>query len=1142
MLSLFKRPVVIAIVGLAAIGCLVWFAGPYFAFADYHPLATAFARAIAIVAFIVAWAIVCAVRQYRATRAGDRLMAAVATPVSPREQPSAEAVQLRERFEQAIATLKQHRGGRHGVYELPWYVIIGPPGSGKTTAIANSGLRFPLASTEGKPTVRGVGGTRNCEWLFADEAVFLDTAGRYTTQDSDAAGDSSAWREFLSLLCTHRPRRPINGIIVALSAAALMEGDAAREHNAATIRRRLNELYRELRIALPVYVIVTKCDLLSGFTEYFDDLTPDDRRQVWGVTLPYGRTAAADVAQHLSREIDALVERLNGRVLPRIAAERDLRRRAKIFGFPQQVAAVKPALAELASAIASTGPFDERLVLRGLYLTSGTQAGTPVDHVLGKMANRFGVTTESMPTLTGRVRAFFVERLLKDVVLPEAGLAGVNRRVEIRKAAAQLGVYAALIAMFVFGAAALTISYRRNLAYVHEIGTDVRSLQKPTSNRESIGNAVPRLDAIRHVVDVADRYRSERPWSMRWGLYQGSSIGNAARDAYLRELDGALLPLVAARIRQRMIDSATEPEKLYAYLKAYLMLGQPQHLDKTHLRIAADLSGKEADHFAALLEYQDSLRPIPLDQPLIAQARSTIRQASLPELMYRQIRYAFAVDDAGGVRLDLASGVGIDRVLRRKSGVSLSRPIARLYTPAAFKEITTRDASELGQQFMADQWVWGAAGAPPATPTTLASDVGALYEQDYIAAWDRVVKDIEPVPMGSVADAKEALAILAAPTSPLRGLLKTIDENTFLVKPPERVDRDKGIRDRLTDLLRRTSPAAVIAPPGTAVTTHFAAIHQLVTGQGGNVPLDGVLEKFKQIQQKLEPVGTGVGQTDPLDAGTVNGVGELVTGLKRDAATLPPAVGSIVAAVANGTARVTRAGVSGTLESRYQQDVLRACTEVTMGRYPFVTTSAVDVPLADFGRLFGYGGVFDAFFVKELAPLVDTRRSPWVWRADASGASVGPSNAMLRQFETAERIRETFFKAGSQEPEVRFRLTPAALDPSTTRFVIEIDGQRFEYRHGPERSWQATWPGPMPGAAAVTFEGLTASRPNRVFDGPWALFRLVDAAQLQRDGDSRYALRYRIDGHEARVSVEATSIRNPFGARDLQQFRCGAES
>ena len=208
-----------------------------------------------------------------------------------KEQPSAEAAKLRERFEEAVATLTKERRAGHSLYDLPWYVFIGAPGSGKTTALINSGLKFPLEQRVGKGAVRGVGGTRNCDWWFTDEAVFLDTAGRYTTQDSDATSDSEGWKEFLALLTKYRKRRPVNGIVLTVSAQDLMTlGESGREANVEAARRRLVELSNELRIQLPVYVMVTKCDMVAGFTEYFDDLTQEGRAQVWGVTFPYEQT------------------------------------------------------------------------------------------------------------------------------------------------------------------------------------------------------------------------------------------------------------------------------------------------------------------------------------------------------------------------------------------------------------------------------------------------------------------------------------------------------------------------------------------------------------------------------------------------------------------------------------------------------------------------------------------------------------------------------------------------------------------------------------------------------------------------------------------------------------------------------------
>ncbi len=119
-----------------------------------------------------------------------------------------------------------------------------------------------------------------------------------------------------------------------------MQGDAGRETHVEAARRRLDELSRELRIQLPVYLMVTKCDMVAGFTEYFDDLTQEGRAQVWGVTFPYERTLSGEAPDAFPAEFDALIARLNARLFARLEQERGARRRAKVFAFPQQMAGV----------------------------------------------------------------------------------------------------------------------------------------------------------------------------------------------------------------------------------------------------------------------------------------------------------------------------------------------------------------------------------------------------------------------------------------------------------------------------------------------------------------------------------------------------------------------------------------------------------------------------------------------------------------------------------------------------------------------------------------------------------------------------------------------------------------------------------
>src|SRR5262245_48138892 len=638
MLGFVRRRWFLTLLGFVLLAVFIWYAGPYFSFADYSPLEPVNARIFLFLAILVVWAGWRAWKRLRAMQAGDRLVAAVVRQASPREErPSAEAVQLRERFETGVATLKQSRKGGHSLYDLPWYIIIGAPGSGKTTALLNSGLKFPLEQRMGKGALRGVGGTRNCDWWFTDEAIFLDTAGRYTTQDSDSESDAAGWSEFLSLLKKYRTRRPLNGIILTISAHDLMtQGARGREIHVEAARHRLNEVYQQLNIQLPVYMMVTKCDLVAGFMEYFDDLTQEGRAQVWGVTFPYDQTLNGDATQAFPAEFDQLMARLNARVFARVEEDRDVRRRSRIFAFPQQMAALREALGQFIAEVFTSTRLDQQILLRGVYLTSGTQEGTPIDRLIGSIGRRYGVAPEVVAPPTGRGKAYFVERLLKEVMLGESGLAGVNRRLELKKAALQLGAYAAMAVIALLGIIAFSVSYSRNRSYIDDVAQALEKLKEvpgvaAASSPEAL---LPRLDAVRGVVDVANRYRDDAPWSMRWGLFQGNSIGNAARDAYVHELDATLLPRVAARIEERLVEYGSQPEKLYEYLKAYLMLGEPKRLDKKHLQLLADIewpsanqaasANSPATHVRNLLEYSDTLRPIAIDPTIVAQARSTL--------------------------------------------------------------------------------------------------------------------------------------------------------------------------------------------------------------------------------------------------------------------------------------------------------------------------------------------------------------------------------------------------------------------------------------------------------------------------------------------------------------------------------------
>jgi type VI secretion system protein ImpL len=342
----FTRQVLV-LIGLICLAALIWYVGPLVAIGEFKPLEGRRTRLLMIALVFACWLCKLAVRFWRDRNMNQRLLSQLAArqPEKPQAgQADEQTAELERRFDHALSILKNSRLNtgkphwysrlsRQYVYQLPWYVFIGAPGSGKTTALVNSGLTFPLADQFGRAAIRGVGGTRHCDWWFTNEAVMLDTAGRYTTQESNEQSDKAEWEGFLRLLRKFRPRQPINGVLLTVSVDDLIKMSADERHQqSVSFRKRLNELRESLRIRFPVYVLVTKLDLLAGFAEYFAGMGRAERSQVWGFTAPYGDNARApDFKSWYRPEFELLLARIHRGMPRRLQDEIDLNARADVF-------------------------------------------------------------------------------------------------------------------------------------------------------------------------------------------------------------------------------------------------------------------------------------------------------------------------------------------------------------------------------------------------------------------------------------------------------------------------------------------------------------------------------------------------------------------------------------------------------------------------------------------------------------------------------------------------------------------------------------------------------------------------------------------------------------------------------------------
>ena len=1190
VLGLIFNPWVLAIVGLIAISLVIWIVGPIVQIGRMVPLESETVRLALIAAIVLLYLISKLWGAWRARRTNTAVvnqLIAQAPTSGATDAASAELATIRERFEKALTILKrarfQGRGlwasasahvGKRFLYELPWYVIIGAPGSGKTTALLNSGLEFPLASSMGEAAVRGVGGTRNCDWWFTTEAVLIDTAGRYTTQDSDRDVDQKAWSGFLALIKSSRPRQPLNGALVTVSVADLLTRTAAeRAKHAAAVRARVQELHQQLGIRFPIYLLVTKSDLLAGFVDYLGDASKEQRQDPWGFTFPLDAQQHTDITK-LPIEFDLLEKRLTDGLIDRLQIERDPARRARIYAFPQQFAGLRGVLQEFVDKVFSPSQFEERPLLRGVYFISGTQEGTPIDRMLGAIARTYRLARTPPPALHATGKSFFLQRLLREVVFAESSLAGTNLKWERRRSLLAWSGYALIALVFGSAATAWGVSYYNNKKYVADVAArvdSVRELVQATPNRASSDLRVL-LPALAATKALAVEEKQSVPWSLGFGLYQGRKLDSATQQVYKRMLVDAVQPRLALRVEDQLKSSGDDPELQYEVLKTYVMLHDPDHFDKGALKsyimadwevnlprdVSIDDRAALEAHLDALLEQGATVSPLPEDKQLVEQTRRMLAQMPLAQRIYSRIRRDGVGANIPEFTIAKAAGPGAALVFTRAGkDKSLTHGVPGLFTYEGYHRGFQKVVDDTTKQLRDEEsWVLGlsegsrsASLRDPQALARLTNEVRRAYLLDYVKQWEFFIADIKLHPMAGLAQAMQAARILSAPDNPLVPLMRGIVKETTLTEVESKSVVDKAqdtarqkideSREKLARMLgTKSEPSAVAAgtPIESIVDGRFESLRQFVKGAaaGGPAPIDTTVALLNEVYVLLSATDTAVkGGNAPPPSDVPNKV-------KAEAGRLPEPVRSLVTTLSATSNAAATGAARANLSSSVNSSIGEFCRQAITGRYPFTASSTTDVTQDDFGRLFAPGGLFDEFFQKNLAALVDTNTRPWTFRQLGEGA-ITRDSATLAQFQRAATIRDTFFRSGGKAPSLRLDFKPQEMDASITQFTLDLDGQLIKYSHGPQIPTSIQWPGPK-GSTQVRLQlqpALASGSSGMTTEGPWALFRMFDKLQLAPStSPEKFRVTFNVDNRRATFEVSTSSVVNPFQLRELREFGC----
>lgn len=1092
---------------------------------------------LVILCIVFVYVVVMILLRLRAARAGSKLQSSLEDEAD-RETGAArpgheqEIEQLKARMLEAIEALKRSpagraAGGASALYVLPWYMVIGPPAAGKTTLLKNSGLSFPYTDASGRgSSVQGVRGTRNCGWWFAEEAIILDTAGRYI--DSYEAEAHEEWLGFLDLLREQRGRKPINGLVVTMSVEDLICGSEDDiDSHAGKIRTRIDELIQRLGLTFPVYVVFTKCDLIRGFWEAFHDFSREERSQVLGASLARDRVAEESSREVFAAEMKPLLKALQQAAVQRVGRGCDAQERHDAFFFPEQLVALQPRMERFVEVLFRENPYQQPPVFRGFYFSSGTQEGPALDPVMQALVESSEDPDAALPAppeprAIDEKRSFFIRQFFSRIAIADRHMAGPSAKEERRRRRQRVLAFSGAFTVFILFVLLLIGLTVRNRGLID----DVKTLTAQVHSDAQVWDVLEteklwKLDKLSQKLHKMERRGT--PWmrTLHLGTFRGAEILREARlvqfDAvryailekprsslmheivaapagdYLETFGRYRAVHVLADVGNRLLDEEDTKDAAAALTKWWLeqprMPGSQDREEFEQLirRQLIDVADHDAERRTVFNTGQDA------GAAQLDNVREHLRQGWSEASLYPQmIRAAGAVIGAGPASV---SAAGSSRFTGPEVPGAYTRDGYRRIADFLEELETKRGSEALRSVFLGQE------------PRDLRVGLLTQYASDYASHWIDFLNSIRVQQLSSAAQIEDFLRSVSTENSAVVGLVRLVSEQTAF---------GTTVGAPLRQLAERFGPVhSFLAPPGI---------------EGGQPARQGYVEWWDSVAKGF----------DPQNPSAIGGLGSCRTRVAELVVGEEPVHQALRSLLMVPCAALRTADIAtrrDALEAAWGN--VRAQFESRLGnKYPFSDSPTRDVAHEGFVGFFGDDGVFWEFYEAELSP----------WLSPVGERHGRPSGFSLRQeicnvLARASRIRDALVAGG--ELGLSFSVRPGIPlpaddgdDPIFNRgSYLTIGGKEIAWETGERRIVPVSWPGEQPEeGAALRYEATAFIVPITADQGVWGLFRFAQRAERRSPcGEGCLEIEWLVSHGSRSVRVPYTFTRLP----DIEIFDRG---
>ena len=1157
---------VLLVLGSVLMLAAIWWLGPQWAWREQHPLASIAHRSLASLVLVLVpllcWLLVLRRRYVRLQAERNEAAAAELDSVLPllRAQENA--------LDQGLARLLGSAGGRRALYRLPWYLVIGDQHAGKSSFIDRTEQSFSLTridtvqarDTQAQALAFPIG------WWVSNEAVIIDPPGAFIRQDSPAGSLAGApgapqvppatparlWQHLLGWLVRNRSQRALNGMVLVVDLPALLQGTPEqRVALAHRLRTRLYEVSSQLGSRLPLYVVLSKFDLLDGFDQLYGGLPVDLRENMLGFTFKLDTVGSFDAwLQEYGDHYQQLLNRLFEQVVDRLDTLASAPQRARLFSLHAQLIGLRPILLGLLKETLASDRYTTPALVRGVYWSSVIQQGDVLNAFVRESAQPYNT---ALPLLEGKAQgkafAYFIQHAFRRVIYKEAGLAGDNIKVARSKrrllwVGSGVGMLAFCVAVAswqrffdINGAKAANV-LAKSREYSHH---QVDQRLDPTGR-----NLLEPLDQIRDAVSVFGDYRAAWPGVSDLGLYQGRIIGPRVDEAYLSLLSRRFLPALSSGVLDAMDAATPGSERQMAALRVYRMLEdrqnrRPEWVETWMARQwqqqfpgQGQLQRDLMRHLKYALAYADT--ELPQYRQRIAVVQAALRKVPLPERVYAGLKQQAQEHLLTGLDLRQQVGPAFDVVYQRSAGASGEDVrLAPIHTAKGFKEYFEPRSQSFADMAMIDQWALGERSQleySDADRVVLSERLRNLYSTDYINSWRRALNAVSVADFHDLEHGVMVLQQLTGPAAPWHRLLATVKDNTSL-SSAEVLDTGSAsdtLMPKGSEPERQQAWAIQRAFAGLSGMLHatqdkpsyydevlaaMVAVHDYAKAVQGSP--DRGKAALQAVQQRFAMTGP-----DPIST------------LQRVATGLPEPLNHHAKKVADETARVLHIEALRELERRWDTEVYSFFQQRLAGRYPFVA-KAPDASLDDFESFFGPQGRLQRFSDQYLNAFLHDNLE--ALRAGPQGQSLIRSD-VIEQLALANRIRETFFDQRGNLS-VQFSIEPLGLSANQRTSLLDLDGQLIAYTHGPRQLTGIIWPNTL---GRHVRSNLTLLRQNGTssrleYRGPWSMFRLLSRGSLNGRTATSVDLSFSTGDGVMRYRLSAEKAFNPITQEPFEGFQ-----